>query len=470
MSIFSLLKLGCIGILSCAYCFELGCMSFNIEFDYRFDTNGFFSDPARRNALEAAANVWENYIQDEFPNVPAGISFNVGNPQTGQTTPITLTSEIDDLLIFVGAASPPFNNRNFINAGAIGGLAGFDAVGSVFSARLIGSNFEPYVGILSFNTNPQINGQAVPWFFDETPNTSNDLPIGSSYYDFTAAAVHEIGHILGFGAPIFRQLVIDGYFTGPNARTVKVGNGIPIANDGSLSHISSDFPSLMNPTAQARLPGQAELAILADIGYQIAGFQTQGETLPIATEGDDQIIGTVLGDIINGLGGADRIFANAGNDTVLGLTGDDFIDGKENDDILFGNQNNDNIFGGQGNDIIYGGRNEDYLSGDDGNDILSGDRGNDQLFGGAGRDTFVFRAESGADQINDFVLADDVIQIGVGLGFNNGTDVLRAMTNSSLTTGGFFSQITLSQGNTITVFSDAALTAANFAIAGVTNL
>jgi hypothetical protein len=47
--------------------------SFNIVFDYRFDTSGFFNDPQRRATLEAAAKAWESLIADEFPNVPLAL-------------------------------------------------------------------------------------------------------------------------------------------------------------------------------------------------------------------------------------------------------------------------------------------------------------------------------------------------------------------------------------------------------------
>ncbi|NJK28412.1 MAG: VCBS repeat-containing protein, partial [Coleofasciculaceae cyanobacterium SM2_3_26] len=76
---------------------------FNIEFDYRFDTNGFFNDPTRRAALEAAADFWEATIQDEFPDVAAGTTSSVLNPATGRWERVTLTSGVDDLMIFVGA-------------------------------------------------------------------------------------------------------------------------------------------------------------------------------------------------------------------------------------------------------------------------------------------------------------------------------------------------------------------------------
>ena len=78
-------------------------MTFNIQFDYRFDTSGFFSDQNRRDLLDQAASAWEAVIEDEFSDIPAGASFTVVNPTTGATEPITLTASIDDLLIFVGA-------------------------------------------------------------------------------------------------------------------------------------------------------------------------------------------------------------------------------------------------------------------------------------------------------------------------------------------------------------------------------
>ena len=77
-------------------------MSFSIEFDYRFDTNGFFT-PTVRAALEEAARIWENLIQDEFPNFEAGQTLTVRNPQSGQLETVTIDQEIDDLLIFAGA-------------------------------------------------------------------------------------------------------------------------------------------------------------------------------------------------------------------------------------------------------------------------------------------------------------------------------------------------------------------------------
>ena len=67
--------------------------------------------------------------------------------------------------------------------------------------------------------------------------------------------------------------------------------------------------------------------------------------------------------------------------------------------------------------------------------------------------------------MNQFVVADDKIQVAAGLGFSNGVAVLAAITNQlPVTGGGLLSEITLSPGNKISIFHDVALTAANFAI------
>lgn len=66
-----------------------------IVFDYRFDTNGFFNDPQRRAALEAAEAIWGNLLQDDFDPIPAGIEFTVTNPQTNLIETVVLDQEIE---------------------------------------------------------------------------------------------------------------------------------------------------------------------------------------------------------------------------------------------------------------------------------------------------------------------------------------------------------------------------------------
>ncbi|MGP1717849.1 MAG: retention module-containing protein [Methylophilus sp.] len=100
---------------------------------------------------------------------------------------------------------------------------------------------------------------------------------------------------------------------------------------------------------------------------------------------------------------------NGNGNTLTGTSGDDQLYGYGGDDTLNGNAGNDILRGGDGNDKLDGGA---------GNDILIGGAGDDTLIGGDGRD--IFRWEKGdqgtsttpaVDTINDFKLADDVIDL-----------------------------------------------------------
>lgn len=417
--------------------------SFNIQFDYRFDTNGWFT-AEKIAALEAAASIWESIIQDEFTDVASGTQFSVQNPQTGINSTVTLASPIDDLLIFVGAASPPFADPNKSQAAGVAGPSGTDVEGSVFRNRYNGSNFEPWVGKLSFNTTTN-------WFFDYTPDTTNDIPYDQ--IDFITVALHEIGHILGIStAPIFGMIGADGNFDGPNTLAANGNAPVPLSSDGHVQdgYKSSGNSILMDPTISPGtrvLPTAVDKAMLADIGYQIAGFTAQGSTPPIATANGEIIYGTVVNDVIDGLGGNDQIQGSSGDDTLQGNTG------------------NDTLFGEAGNDQLFGGDNDDRLQGGAGNDLLDGGAGNDDMRGQGGNNIFSFGASNGNDNIYDFVVATDLIRVAPGLGFTTGGQVFATLSKPYLNV----SRFTLSPGNYIDVYhasmDGTPLTEANFVIA-----
>ena len=89
------------------------------------------------------------------------------------------------------------------------------------------------------------------------------------------------------------------------------------------------------------------------------------------------------------------------NVTILGGISSTITGGSDANTILGGSAV-DNIIGGSGDDIISAG---------DGDDTIDGGSGLDNLTGGGGDDTFVFTKKSnGADTINDFVIADDILQ------------------------------------------------------------
>ncbi|MDB9510920.1 hypothetical protein PN499_06980 [Kamptonema animale CS-326] len=421
--------------------------TFNITFDYRFDTNGYFSDPIdgpnRKATLEAAADYWEAVIQDEFPNVPVGTEFWVEDPQspTDERKKVVLDKEIDDLLIFV-AAQPPGYAAGRTSHGVYTDETGFS---DVFPDRRNGVNYEPFAASIMF----QNTAVADPTPFDFSDNNGQ---LGNLFL----LANHEIEHALGVssGVPIFSAKTFESSvifvgttveisFTGTNAKAQNKGNPIPLADlehVGSIVRSNGGLPSIHGDgNLDAFIPTKVDLALLADVGYKFEGFTLQDSTPTTATEGDDKVLGTDLGDTLNGLGG---------NDTINGVAG------------------NDSLIGGAGNDILNGGG---------GNDSLIGDAGNDNLTGGGGSDTFIFEATSAEDRIADFVVADDKIQLAASLGFSDGGAVLNAPgnffngtvtdANGNPIPGQRFSKITLSSGNIINILhDDNPLTAANFTI------
>lgn len=104
----------------------------------------------------------------------------------------------------------------------------------------------------------------------------------------------------------------------------------------------------------------------------------------------------------------------SGADTISGF---ERLTGSSYNDSLSGNSGANILRGGNGNDTLSGGIGADTLYGDAGNDQLRGGTGNDILYGGAGQDFFRFDSLLGTsttpniDQIKDFVVADDTIQL-----------------------------------------------------------
>jgi Ca2+-binding RTX toxin-like protein len=492
-----------------------------IQFDYRFDTEGFFNNSQRKAALEKAGAIWSSLLKDDFAAIPAGVEFTVTNPTTrnGTLEKIVLKQEIDDLLIFVGTNNFGNQSNQLTTQGTLGEakIDGFDLKGDIFQRRISKNfrgqgavtNFEPWAGTMTFNNK-------IDWDF----NLNNPNP---QKIDFISVALHEIGHILGFGtSAIFKQIGADGKFDGVNA--LAVNQGKPILLEPDLAHVQEGFNQntvLLDPLNNPgrNLPTSIDLALLADIGYQIDGFIPQGTTPFLATNGSEVIFGSIIAEQLSGLGGNDTIQGNAGNDSLFGGDGGDLIFGEAGEDLLFGeagkdqlqggvgndslsggdgndllfggdgldtlsgdndndqlqggaqqdnlqgNEGNDTIFGDDGNDTLFGNEGNDYLSGGNGNDTLIGGEGNDTLVGEAGSDRFRFNLNSAKDTINDFTVAEDIIAISSDFGFNTPEEILKVITKTIPTSNGkLFSELVLSSGNVINIYHNAALKAANFEI------
>jgi hypothetical protein len=235
--------------------------SFRIQFDYRFDTQGWFT-AERRAALETAARIWESIIADEFPDTPVGTATPyVLDPSTGDYvggTIFTTDTAIDDLMIFVGTQDMGGSTL------AVGAPSGHYSDES----RYMGTKFEPWLGSMSFD-------RGTNWFFDATPATDDDIPQAGS--DFISTAVHEIGHILGFtrSTNAFSNFVVNDTFVGPQTMAANGGNPLPLQPGSAHVRDGYEFGGsgeiLMDPTSAGgrQLPTRLDAAVLADLGYTI---------------------------------------------------------------------------------------------------------------------------------------------------------------------------------------------------------
>jgi Ca2+-binding RTX toxin-like protein len=411
-------------------------MSFNIEFDYRFDTLGFFDDPGRRAILDAAAAEWEAIIQDEFADISAGTSFLVSNQVTSSFVNVTLDEDIDDIVVFVQATDLSGNIL------ALAGPTGYSARGDVHSSRISSdyrgqgpvTDFEPWAGVMIFDTDRD-------WHF------GLDLP-GDQQIDALSVAVHELGHVLGIGTSGAFDAMIDGQtFTGPNAVMVNGGDGLPLHDD--LSHVANGFADgtvSMDPfmsRGERVLLSEYDKALLADIGYELEGFSKQGTQPDIFTDQGELVFGTVL------------------NDTMDGLAGNDRLQGDQGDDLLMGNDGRDTLFGQSGDDTLMGGAGNDQLQGGDGDDVLRGGAGTDQIFGQTGIDTFVIQRGEGSNIINDFDPATEVIRL-----IDSGFTSVKAVVDAVIKPFSNLSQIRFTDGTTVEIFhasqNGTPLTEANF--------
>jgi hypothetical protein len=241
---------------------------FSIRFDYRFDTAGFFDVPERRAALEAAGAAWSRLLRDDFRSVPAGTAIRLRNPENRDeyVWVESLEEEIDDLLVFVGSsdAIPGLGRGGTAQLAESADLE----VQADLDARIGGADFEPWAGSISFNPTSD-------FFYDPTPETADDIP--PEQYDFITNALHELGHVLGFGTGIvaFDALVDGTSFIGPAAQEL-YGGPVPLLEDsGHFADgiLFDGLEPLMDPGQFNGVrvePTALDLAAFEDLGYETA--------------------------------------------------------------------------------------------------------------------------------------------------------------------------------------------------------
>lgn len=260
-----------------------------VQFDYRFDSSGFFADPVRRGLMDQVAAAVTSQLQDSLAAIaPNGggntwlVSFF--HPATGQQ--VDLRDQLipaNTILVYpIGAAlsGSELGEASTGRVQAQGSAAFLDAVfgrGQPGANADVPTDYAPWGGFLTFNT-------GTDWSF------STDAP-ATDRTDFLSVAQHELVHLLGFtdGVGTFsRYISSDGTFTGPNAVGM-FGGPVPLSFDGSHWARSVRFQGLM-PTMLASIANgevqrvtALDFAALQDIGWQLAGEPTVPTVPPVLT-------------------------------------------------------------------------------------------------------------------------------------------------------------------------------------------
>ena len=203
-------------------------------------------------------------------------------------------------------------------------------------------------------------------------------------------------------------------FATSDTRFVIVGNELRVADAAAF-----DFERDMAP-GTVTITASDGSAVGTPLTLTLALTDTLQDVVPVATIGNDTLMGGGFDDFLSGGNGADNlqgaagsdylaggagadlILAATGDDTVWGGADDDTVDGGGGNDFVFGETGGDAIYADAGDDSIYGGEDGDVVFGDVGNDLLSGGAGVDYIIGGDGLDAIFGGAgndylEGGAD-------------------------------------------------------------------------
>ncbi|QQE12328.1 hypothetical protein JD969_02310 [Planctomycetota bacterium] len=293
----------------------------NVSFDYSFDTGnyqtsdgntvtGFFTEGVtyedgstgeqRRNALETAASYYESAFSDNLNaiNPTGGInSWNavLTDPTNGGTQTVSnLQLDQNEVLIYVGAQD--------VDAAAFAGPGGYQ----VFPNTEFGNNvlsrgqgttlgaeandFSLWGGQITFDSSITASGFDLDWYWDSEGTDG----LTNSHVDFLSVAVHELGHVFGFGlADSFDNLVteINGelFFTGETTAELFGESLVPLSTEDGGGHFEEGLHEnelALDPlisVGERNLLTALDYAVFADIGWQVdPSLLGQGVGNPVA--------------------------------------------------------------------------------------------------------------------------------------------------------------------------------------------
>ena len=257
-----------------------------IEFDYSYDTRGFFTDMTtgaplteRRALLESAAGFYSGFTDQLSAITPqSGDSWSatIVHPSLGgpQVTLTDIDIPANTVRLYVGGSPSAPGVLGFAGSGSGLTATGSDNfIDSVFhrgQGNTLGENavdVAPWGGYIWFNANND-------WHFGED---ADGLSAGKP--DFLTTAIHEIAHVLGFGdADSWYAQIDNGLFTG-SASTAVFGAPVPLDQygahwaEGTMSEYDGVAQeTLMDPSTPRgtrQLMTVLDYAGLADIGWEV---------------------------------------------------------------------------------------------------------------------------------------------------------------------------------------------------------
>ena len=270
----------CVALAIAALTLSQSASAISIIFNYSYDSSGFFAgaNASRQTLLNQAAGEFTSRIQDHLTAITSSGSnrydVNFFNPSSGATTTLNNYSVADNaVIVYVGAQNLGSSTLGQGGPGgfSIGGTQAFVNTadrGQTGALSTPSTDFGPWGGSLTFNS-AQTN-----WYFGSTDPTP-----GSNVFDFYSVALHELGHLLGFGtAPSFGNLVMGSNFTGTSA-SAAYGGPVPMADPGhwlqglnsTVAGVSQEVamgPSLTN--GQRKHFTELDFAGLHDMGWQVS--------------------------------------------------------------------------------------------------------------------------------------------------------------------------------------------------------
>src|SRR5262245_26503318 len=267
---------------SCELLEDRSLPSVSFVFDYSLDASNFFNTQQKRDLLEAAGRLLTDRLEATLTaTTPSGGNRwrpVVINPATGEQQSLSnLSVPAGTIILYAGG-------RDLAGATlAEGGAGSYTASGSqtwldTVQARgqpgALGpeagqTDYAPSVASISFDT------AGTSWYFG-----ANAAGIGPGQNDFLSVAVHELGHVLGFGtSPPWARFVAGDFFSGP-ASVASFGGPVPLAPDHghwAEGTQSGGTEAAMDPslaTGLRKLFTDLDFSALKDIGWMVTSLYT----------------------------------------------------------------------------------------------------------------------------------------------------------------------------------------------------